>query len=128
MADNTDSKLEPGEAKSLRHALQSEMTSIQHDKLESLTSINSIVFGLSTPGQNLWRRVNDGMDHVNATLDSVHKALGNYHDAFAHAEKHMNETQDQATEDAKRLTAGVGLVNKPFYENKPPKHGKPTHK
>lgn len=125
MGNNTDTKLEPAEAKKVRDALNTEMTNVKNTKLEPLASINSIAFGLSSPGQSLWTQVDQAATHVNVTLGNLHQALSNYHDAFANAQKGIQETESQVTADAKLLTTGAGLIQKPFYENKQPKKGQP---
>jgi len=124
MGTHKETKLEPADVKKVQNELAKEQGKIPHAKLKDLADVNSILFGLSDRGQGLWKDLDRATNHVNAALDNLHTGLGHFHDSLGNATKHIQETEDDATADAKLLTTGLGLISKPFYEQR--HRGKPA--
>lgn len=118
MGKHKETKLEPADVKKVQDQLNKEKDKVPHAKLKDLSDVNSILFGLSDRGQSLWSDLNRATTHVNAALDNLHTGLGHYHDALGHAAKHIQENEDDAAADARLLTVGLGLISKPFYQQR----------
>lgn len=88
-----------------------------------LSDVEHTVFGNGASSARLLTDAKKATTHVNDTLKSINDGFAKYSQAFHGAAKGIQETSDQTTADAKLLTAGLGMVQTPFYGNKG--HGKP---
>lgn len=89
----------------------------------SLSVVGEHVFGGGPTGKSLLHDARNATHHVNGTLQKINQGFDKYYMGFKNLGKHMQETDDQKAADAQLFTAGLGLINKPFYQNR---HGAPN--
>lgn len=118
VGNHKETKLEPADVKKVQSQLNKERDKIPHAKLQDLTEVNSILFGCSDRGQGLWDDLDRATKHVNTALENLHTGLRHYHDALGNAAEHIRENEEESVADARLLTAGLGLISKPFYQQR----------
>jgi len=96
--------------------------SSEADDSTSLSDVIEGIFGGGHTGKVLLKDTRDATQHVNATLKKLNDGLEKYSLALKKAADHIKDNDDEIAADARYLTAGLSLIQTPFYKNK---HGKP---